>query len=191
MHHTSMLLSIESYFNETPVHLAHFLSSIKVDDANQCCSRSGLIDGQDNLQTRHYFEYLMKGVLSIKRIPPFSGSGAVLPLECRGCVHSQGWRIKKEKKSRKHGGDLGVYLVLLAAQHTLSAQKSHNQGLGTRVLSSRTEGQSRIITTVLYFTMQFLVHICDHNFVAVNKKGVKTSLFDSFLPTRGVVVWLL
>ena len=47
------------------VHLAHFLSSINVDDAGLYWLGSGNSNGQDNLRTQHHFVDLMWVVLGI------------------------------------------------------------------------------------------------------------------------------
>ena len=69
MHRTNILPNIRAYFIISPVCLAHFLSSIEVGNASQCCSGSGQTNSQDDPPAQRRFDHSIESILGFPKRP--------------------------------------------------------------------------------------------------------------------------
>ena len=97
------LPSIRFMFNIFPVRLAHFLSSIEVGGASQCCSGNVQTNGHNDPPSRHRFDYSIQRVLGFWKYPqlPYVELYCCRNYASAAMVQVDGWQKSQFSHAKK------------------------------------------------------------------------------------------
>ena len=124
------------------------LFSVRVPTVSLCVSLHVM-------QTRRRFGYVMQWVLGIQKRPHLPEVTLYCLRNAAPVPMAKAGGKKRKKTQRKHVRDLGMYLTLLVARHTLpprhlSGSRALNLGIGRRVGTRTIVIDSNHCTSVVY-----------------------------------------